>query len=98
MEENSLFCRGSRIFVLLASTGADRTVKLWDVATGEELLTLEEYPGSFGHARYPPNGRSLAPLSRSSENQSNEIVFWPTASDEPEAAAPDHRLPMGSRI
>ncbi len=30
----------------LASGGNDRTVKLWDVATGEELLSLEGYRGA----------------------------------------------------
>jgi eukaryotic-like serine/threonine-protein kinase len=81
----------------LASTGADRTVKLWDVATGEELLTLEEYPGWFGYARFSPNGRSLATISRSGDNQSNEIVLWRTASDAPEPAASDQGLPTGSK-
>ena len=80
----------------LASMGADRTVKLWDVATGEELLTLEEYPGLIGSLRFSPNGRSLATISRSGDNQSNEIVLWRTASDEPDSTAPDRGLPIGS--
>jgi WD40 repeat protein len=42
----------------LASSSEDGTVKLWDVETGQELLTL---PGGSVHGiAFSPNGRLLA--------------------------------------
>ena len=39
-------------------------VKLWDVAAGQELLTLREpFQGTVEHIRFSPDGRTLTGLS-----------------------------------
>jgi tetratricopeptide (TPR) repeat protein len=44
----------------LASTGTDRTVKLWEAATGKELLTLKGPPGLVRSVAFSPDGQRLA--------------------------------------
>jgi WD40 repeat protein/serine/threonine protein kinase len=48
----------------LASTSEDRTVKVWDAATGLELLSLEGHAGWVYSVAYSPDGRRLASASR----------------------------------
>jgi serine/threonine protein kinase/WD40 repeat protein len=43
----------------LASAGADRTVKLWNVKTGQEMLTLP-FPGGCFQAEFSSDARTLA--------------------------------------
>jgi WD40 repeat protein len=46
---------------LLASSGADGTVRLWDVATERCLLLLDPFQGSsLGNVGWTPDGRTLA--------------------------------------
>jgi WD40 repeat protein/tRNA A-37 threonylcarbamoyl transferase component Bud32 len=48
----------------LASTGlTDRTVKVWDAATGQELLTLRGHLDSVRGVTYSPDGRRIASTS-----------------------------------
>jgi WD40 repeat protein len=49
----------------LACAGSDRTVKLWNVVDGEELLTLETFPGPTAQLRFSPDGKVLAALCSS---------------------------------
>ncbi len=70
------------------SSGADRTVKIWDVATSEELLTLEGFSGPVQSCRFSPDGTILATLSSGAPGKHAEIFLWHTALDEPESAAP----------
>ena len=44
----------------LASGGADRTVRLWDVETGACVRTLEGHRGGVMSACFSPDGRRLA--------------------------------------
>jgi hypothetical protein len=48
---------------LLASASDDKTVKLWDVATGVVLQTLEGYTSWVNAIVSSPNGRLLASAS-----------------------------------
>ncbi len=66
----------------LASAGRDETVKLWGVATGEELLTLEGYRGPIGILRFSPDGKSLATLSGTGADRPGEIILWRAAADD----------------
>jgi WD40 repeat protein len=44
----------------LASAGADRTVRLWDAATGRLLRTLEGHSDEVRTVAFSPDGRTLA--------------------------------------
>src|SRR5262249_54121455 len=43
--------------------GWDRTVKLWDVATGKELLAFREHTSNVYGVAFSPDGRRLATAS-----------------------------------
>src|SRR5262249_15481712 len=45
---------------LAASAGADKTISLWDTATGKEQFRLPEHKGPISHLALSPNGRCLA--------------------------------------
>ncbi len=47
----------------LASAGDDRTVKLWDAATGHEVRTLQGHQGPVRGVAYSPDGRQIASAS-----------------------------------
>jgi len=55
---------------------------LWDVATGEELLTLEPHIGQTRQIRFSPDGRTLA-VSRfgAKPGDAMTITLWHTADD-----------------
>ena len=44
----------------LASAGWDRTVKVWDAATGQEALTLTGHTEPVWSVAFSPDGRRLA--------------------------------------
>ncbi len=62
----------------LASSGADRTIKLWDVATGEELLTLGKLAGTITMICFSPDGKTMANLRSRSMIGPNEVLLWST--------------------
>ena len=73
MEEvNNFCCHSGRVNdlafspdgAMLATASDDHTVKLWDVATGEELQKFTGYPSGVGAVLFSPNGAHLG------------IVFW----------------------
>jgi RNA polymerase sigma factor (sigma-70 family) len=45
---------------LLASAGADRLIRLWDVATGKEVATLKGHNDSVKAVAFSPDGKMLA--------------------------------------
>src|SRR5262249_2353559 len=47
----------------LASASTDRTVKLWDVATGKEALTLRGHLDTVWSVAFSPDGRRLVSAS-----------------------------------
>ena len=49
---------------LIASAGADRTVKIWDAVTGENLLTLSGHRGVVEAVEFSPDGTRLASAGR----------------------------------
>jgi WD40 repeat protein len=44
---------------MLASGGADKTVRLWDVASGKELQKFPDHPSAVKGVAFRPNGRSV---------------------------------------
>jgi WD40 repeat protein len=60
---------------LAASEG--RTVRVWDTATGEEVLTLPGHEGVVRRVAYSPDGRRLAAAS-----QDRSVKIWDAATGE----------------
>jgi WD40 repeat protein len=58
----------------LASGNQDRTVRLWDVATGKENATLKGHKTSVYAVAYSPDGRTLA-----SGSADTKIRLWDVA-------------------
>src|SRR5262249_33984799 len=74
---------------LLASAGQDRTVRLWDLATGKEVCKLP-VPCPLASVAFHPDGRVLAATGATFEVG---VLLWQVATGEP----PPSRLP-GSMI
>ena len=55
----------------LASASGDRTVKLWDVATGKERTTLRGHEGMVYAVAFSPDGKALASVSGD-----NTVKLW----------------------
>jgi WD40 repeat protein len=56
---------------LLASGSSDRTIKLWDVATGREVRTLSGHTDIVTSVAFSPDGRLLA-----SGSDDKTIKLW----------------------
>jgi WD40 repeat protein len=71
----------------LVSASDDGTVKVWDVSSGEELLTFRGTSDSpFTSVAFSPNGRRLI------ASQGNTVVVWdatPAGEERPAATAPE---------
>jgi WD40 repeat protein len=76
---------------LLASGSADKTVKLWDVATGREVRTL------FGHTG-PVTGVAFSPDSRRIVSASADLTvrLWDTATGKQLLCLKEHQGPVTS--
>ena len=61
----------------LVSGSQDGTIKLWRVATGSHLLTLEGHQASVKSAAVSPDGTLLA-----SASGDGTIRLWPAATQE----------------
>ena len=44
----------------MATASSDKTVKLWDAATGQELLTLKGHTDKVTGVAFSPDGTKLA--------------------------------------
>jgi WD40 repeat protein len=80
----------------LASAGADGTVKMWDVATGQEMLTLERgHPSGISRVAFSPDGRRLA-----SSSSDGTVKMWDVATGQETRALEEdyHRGLLGRSI
>ncbi len=56
---------------LLASAGKDKTLRLWDLATGQPLRTLTGHTTAIWSVAFSPDGRLLA-----SASQDKTVRLW----------------------
>jgi hypothetical protein len=62
----------------LAAGGTDRSVKVWDVATGQPPLTLRDHTGPITSVSFGPDGQRLAAGS-----QDGTVILWDLARGQP---------------
>ncbi len=70
---------------ILASGSHDHIVKLWDVATGENIATLEGHTGAVSSVAFSPNGLILA-----SGSEDSTVRLWDVAAGENIATLEGH--------
>ena len=63
----------------MASGGADNNVVIWDVPTGEDLMTLK-HNGAIEALRFSPDGRLLATAAH--EPSRGSVWLWHAPPDE----------------
>jgi WD40 repeat protein len=64
----------------IASGASDRTVRLWEAATGEERATLRTHPSHPRAVAFTPDGRTVA-----SGGADGAIILWDTATGQARA-------------
>lgn len=71
----------------LASGSWDQTVKLWDVSTGQELMTLSGHKGPVYAVAFSPDGRTLA-----SASDDKTVKLWDASTGEEKLTLRGHTL------
>ncbi len=61
----------------LAAGCEDGRVQIWEIASGEELLTLDGLPGPPHHLQFTEDGQTLAAAVDRADG-TTEVVFWRT--------------------
>jgi WD40 repeat protein len=79
----------SRDGKLLASGSSDKTVKLWDVATGKELYTLKGHSGKVGHVAFSGDGNWLGSVCLG-----REVRVWNVSTGEQKAKFEGHAMAL----
>ncbi len=67
----------------LASGGADRTIILWDVASGQQRMTLEGHNDDVNYLMFSPDGTLLASADEGFQDENHpepKLILWDTAS------------------
>jgi WD40 repeat protein len=77
---------------ILASTGLDRTVKFWDLATGQWLRTLSASPTHLRCLAFSPDGQLLA------SGGGQQIKLWTVATGEKTRTLTGHTNPEVYRV
>ena len=75
----------------LASGSADKTVKLWDVASGRVKRTLQGHGGGVLSVAFAPDGRTLASGRGNRDgSESGEMKLWDVASGQEKSTLRGH--------
>jgi WD40 repeat protein/mono/diheme cytochrome c family protein len=69
----------------LASGGGDKIIRLWDVATGKQVATLDGHGSEVGSLAYSPDGKALAAGSGD-----GTIKLWDTGTTKETATLKGH--------
>jgi WD40 repeat protein/tRNA A-37 threonylcarbamoyl transferase component Bud32 len=69
----------------LASASHDKTVKVWDTATGRELLTFKEHSDQVHGVAFGPDGRRIA-----SVGARDRLIVWDSATGKTIFSRPPH--------
>jgi WD40 repeat protein len=72
---------------LASAGGEDRTVRLWDPASGKQLSRPEDHPWPVWAVAFSPDGRVLA--SASSKEGTGEVRLWDTVANKEVARLKD---------
>jgi predicted Ser/Thr protein kinase len=64
---------------LLASGGADRTIRLWDARTGRTKATLGPHAGKVEALAFSPDGALIASVTEVADSAPGEVKLWETA-------------------
>src|SRR5215510_3159551 len=67
----------------VATGSYDKTAKIWDAATGAEIITLRGHDATVEAVRFSPDGKILA-----SGSHDNTIKLWDVVSGEARATLP----------
>lgn len=78
---------GTRI---LADVPEDKSAKVWDANSGQELLTLNEKNGRLSLAFFSPDGKTIATVS------DKEIIFWDSDTGKQKSMLTGHAAPITS--
>ena len=76
---------------MLASTSEDRTIRLWDVATGTHRHTLTGHNSHINSIAFSPDGLALA-----SGSQNGRIRFWNVTTGQYRVTLEGHSSSVGS--
>jgi WD40 repeat protein/energy-coupling factor transporter ATP-binding protein EcfA2 len=70
---------------LIATGSEDKTVKLWDAASHQEIATLSGHTDSINHIAFSPDSKTLA-----SASEDKTVKLWDTASHQEIATLSGH--------
>jgi WD40 repeat protein len=69
----------------LVSVSADKTMKLWDTATGKEIATLAGHTSIIHHVAFSPDGQRIA-----SAGEDTTVMLWDGTDGKALATLPGH--------
>jgi len=84
-------CNGADTAALLISGGEDSLVKVWDIATGRQLLELTGHQSPVRAVAVSPNGKTLV-----STGEDAQILVWDSATGQLRKSLTGNQRPINS--